>query len=35
MYKRILVPLDGSDNAYYALEHAIALAKVLTPSYFY
>nr|WP_279379620.1 universal stress protein [Lactiplantibacillus plantarum] len=26
MYKRILVPLDGSDNAYYALEHAIALA---------
>ncbi len=28
MYKRILVPLDGSDNAYYALEHAIALAKV-------
>jgi len=28
MYKRILVPLDGSDNAYYALDHAIELAKV-------
>ena len=34
MYKRILVPLDGSDNAYYALEHAIALAKVFDSQLF-
>lgn len=28
MYSKILVPLDGSDNAYRALDHAIDLAKV-------
>ncbi|WP_047999639.1 universal stress protein [Lactiplantibacillus herbarum] len=27
MYKNILVPLDGSDNAYLALKHAIKLAQ--------
>lgn len=27
MYKNILVPLDGSDNAYLALRHAIKLAQ--------
>ncbi|POD84489.1 hypothetical protein S101258_01760 [Lactiplantibacillus plantarum subsp. plantarum] len=32
MYERILVPLDGSDNAYFALEHAIELANVLIHS---
>ncbi|EQM55354.1 universal stress protein UspA [Lactiplantibacillus plantarum EGD-AQ4] len=27
MYQNILVPLDGSDNAYMALEHAVQLAQ--------
>lgn len=27
MYNNILVPLDGSDNAYLALKHAIKLAQ--------
>ncbi len=27
MYKRILVPIDGSDTSTLALEHAVALAK--------
>lgn len=26
MYQNILVPLDGSDNAYMALKHAVKLA---------
>lgn len=30
MYKRLLVPLDGSSNAEQALPHAIALAKLLS-----
>ncbi|MCT3286674.1 universal stress protein [Lactiplantibacillus pentosus] len=34
MYERILVPLDGSDNAYFALEHAIELAKVFDSQLF-
>jgi nucleotide-binding universal stress UspA family protein len=34
MYERILVPLDGSDNAYFALEHAIELAKVFESQLF-
>ncbi|MCB2012829.1 MAG: universal stress protein [Geminicoccaceae bacterium] len=27
MFKNILVPVDGSDNAYHALEHAVAVQK--------
>lgn len=34
MYERILVSLDGSDNAYFALEHAIELAKVFDSQLF-
>jgi nucleotide-binding universal stress UspA family protein len=29
MYKRILIPTDGSDLSEKAIEHSIALAKVL------
>nr|WP_263853502.1 universal stress protein [Lactiplantibacillus pentosus] len=32
MYQNILVPLDGSDNAYMALEHAVQLHKPSSPS---
>ncbi|UKS30910.1 universal stress protein [Paenibacillus sp. HWE-109] len=31
MYKHILVPIDGSQQADRALEHAIALAQTLSP----
>ncbi|VDG19639.1 universal stress protein [Lactiplantibacillus mudanjiangensis] len=34
MYKRILVPLDGSDNAYLALDHAIKLARTFDAKLF-
>ncbi|UYN89836.1 MAG: universal stress protein [Anaerolineales bacterium] len=30
MYKKILVPLDGSETAELALEHAIALARAMS-----
>lgn len=34
MYQNILVPLDGSDNAYMALKHAVKLAQTFKSKLF-